>query len=76
MADKFDPYREALILETVTVWPEDYDELTAEEKQRIEAALHADPANCSSLAYIRLHTGFCRSITVTDDDVQRVSAAT
>ncbi len=23
MADKFDPYREALVVETATVWPED-----------------------------------------------------
>ena len=25
MADKFDPYREALVMELATIWPEEYD---------------------------------------------------
>jgi len=74
MADKYDPYREALVLESDTVWPEEFGDLSAEEKQRISESLHADPASCSQLEYIRLHTGFCRRITVTDEDIARVSA--
>ncbi len=73
MPDKFDPYREALIVETNTVWSDDYDDLEPAEKTRIENALHDDPAHCSQLEYIRMHTGFCRQITVTPDDVERVS---
>jgi len=70
--DKFDPYREALIMETNTVWSEQYDELELDEKRRIEEALQADPENCAYLEYVRTHTGFCRQITVTDQDIERV----
>ena len=73
MADKFDPYREAVVVETTTVWPEEYDELEPAEKARIAEALHADPENCANLEYVRMHTGFCRQITVTEDDIERVS---
>ena len=72
MADKFDPYREALIVETKTLWPDEYDDLDAQEKFRIATALHSDPENVAILEYVRQHTGFCRTITVTEDDVQRV----
>jgi hypothetical protein len=72
VADKFDPYREALVMETNTVWPEEYDHLEPVEKARIETALHADPQSCSQLEYVRGHTGFCRQITVTADDMARI----
>lgn len=75
MPDQFDPYREALVIETATVWPEEYDGLEASEKQQMEASLHADPESCAHLDYVRSHTGFCRQITVTDDDVQRLQSA-
>ena len=75
MPDKFDPYREALIVETATVWPEEFDELEAAEKQRIEEALHADPQSCTQLEYVRMHTGFCRQITVTRADVERLQSS-
>ena len=75
MADKFDPYREALVVEQVTVWPDEYDGGEAVEKQRIEAALHADPESAAILEYVRMHTGFCRQITITEDDIERTSAA-
>jgi len=74
MADKFDPYREALIVETDTVWPEDYDDWESVERQRVAEALHADPESASHLEYVRVHTGFCRQITVTPDDLDRVMA--
>ena len=72
--DKFDPYREALVLETSTIWPKDCAEPAADEKARIEAALHASPEQCGHLKYVRLHTGFCRQITVTPEDLQRVGS--
>jgi hypothetical protein len=72
MPDKFDPYREALVMETRTIWPEDLARLDADRRARIAAALHADPAHASHLDYIRVHSGFCRQITVTEADVQRV----
>lgn len=71
MADKFDPYREALVMEQTTVWPDEYDELEPNQKARVEAALHAKPQDCANLEYVRTHTGFCRKITVTPDDYER-----
>jgi len=72
MPDKFDPYREALIMETLTEWPAEFDELDAGEKYRIATRLHADAENCANLEYIRVHTGFCRKIVVSAEDVERV----
>ena len=74
MPDKFDPYREALVMETTTVWPEEYDHMEPQDQQHIATALHADPENCGDLEYVRTHTGFCRKITVTPDDVERVKS--
>ena len=72
MPDKFDRYREALVVETNTIWPAEHQGLEAAEKRRIEQALHADPKGCAQLEYVRQHTGFCRQITVTAEDIQRV----
>jgi hypothetical protein len=73
VADKFDPYREALVIETTTVWPEECAQIEPSKRRQIEEKLHADPAHCSNLEYIRVHTGFCRKITVTAEDVDRLS---
>ena len=43
MADKFDPYREALIVETETQWPEEYDDWEPRERARVEYLLHQKP---------------------------------
>ena len=43
MADKFDPYREALIVETETEWPEEYDDWEPRERARVEHLLHQKP---------------------------------
>ena len=73
MADKFDPYREALVMEINTIWPAELVHLPPAEKQRLEQRLHATPAECANLEYVRTHTGFCRTITVTPADVERLS---
>jgi hypothetical protein len=72
VADKFDPYREALVMETHTIWPAEYDDLPAAEKLRLEGQLHAKPEACGGLEYVRTHTGFCRQITVTPADLARL----
>ena len=72
MADKFDPYREALVVETATVWPADW-QVQQPQRPALEEKLHADPAACAQLEYIRVHTGFCRRITVTPTDIARLS---
>ena len=73
MPDTFDPYREALVMETTTLWPPELTDIPPAERVRIEEKLHSDPAKAAQLDYVRTHTGFCRQITVTDADVQRVS---
>jgi hypothetical protein len=77
MADKdkepFDPYREALVVETRMIWPEDLPAVDPARRQRIEQQLHAQPEKATGLEYVRLHTGFCRQITVTADDLKRLA---
>ncbi len=75
MADKFDPYREALVVETDTVWPEGLAERSVEERGRIAEQLHADAQHAVDLQYVRLPTGFCRRLTVTPADLERLNAA-
>lgn len=75
MPDKFDRYREALVVETNTVWPNELAQLEPAEKSRVEEALHASPEQCAELTYVRVHTGFCREITVTAQDLERVRGA-
>lgn len=72
MPDKFDPYREALVMEQTTIWPEGFDGIEPDERASIEQQLHADSKHCAHLEYIRSHTGFCRQITVTDEDLNRI----
>ncbi len=71
MANTFDPYREALVIETKTVWPADLNRAPDEksEREKIAARLHADPAKATELEYIHLHAGFIRKITVTATDL-------
>ena len=73
MADTYDPYREALVMETETVWPDEYADMPLAERKRIAYALHEKPAEAAHLEYVRVHTGFCRRIVVTPEDIQRLS---
>ncbi|MEX0671691.1 MAG: hypothetical protein WD060_14670 [Pirellulales bacterium] len=75
MANAFDPYREALVVENHTVWPNVYEDWSETDKARVEALLHASPRGAADLDYLRQHTGFARVITVTAEDVDRVSVA-
>lgn len=73
MPNAFDPYREALVVEHQTVWPPDYDDWTAADRQRVETLLHGAAEDACELEYVRQHTGFARVITVTPADLERVS---
>ena len=73
MADKFDPYREALIVETSTVWPEG-TEIDPRYQSELETLLHASPEEADELEYVRTHTGFCRQIVVSQEDIERVTS--
>lgn len=74
MPDKYDPYRDALVVEERTIWSEVSTDLSDERRRELERKLHADAAACGHLEYVRLHTGFCRQITVTPEDLARLSA--
>jgi hypothetical protein len=74
MGDSYDAYREALVVETVTIWPDEFSDLGPAERKRIEEQLHANPQEAPGLAYVRLHTGFARQITVTAEDLERLKA--
>jgi hypothetical protein len=74
MANPFDPYREALVVEQSTIWPETLTNAPTApaERERIEKLLHQEPAQAAELEYIRLSTGFQRKITVAADDLERL----
>src|SRR5437763_629541 len=72
MVDEYDPYREALVLETETIWPDEYDDWEPSRKLAVATQLHADPKQASQREYVRLHTGFCRRIYVTPEDLERL----
>jgi len=72
MGDPFDPYREALVIEQSTLWPEELAHVSLGERNRIEALLHARPQEVKEMAYLRLATGFHRQITVTPEDLHRL----
>ncbi len=75
MPNAFDPYREALVVENHTVWPDAYEDWSRADKSRVETLLHASPSEAAELDYLRQHTGFARVITVTPADLERVSVA-
>lgn len=72
MANEFDPYREALVVECATLWPPDRYDLTAEQQSALESALHCQPQLAQELTYVRLPTGFCRQIRVMPEDLARL----
>ncbi|HYO23403.1 MAG TPA: hypothetical protein VEQ85_00480 [Lacipirellulaceae bacterium] len=74
MADSYDPYREALVMETETEWPEELAQYDRAARARIALALHSAPDQAEHLEYLRTHTGFCRRIVVTPGDVARVGS--
>lgn len=72
MANEFDPYREALVVETSTLWPDELSLDDPQTREHIEEALHAAPQEAAELTYDRQHTGFARVITVTPEDLKRL----
>jgi hypothetical protein len=71
MANTFDPYRESLVVETLTVWPESLpgEPLGDSDRRHIEDRLHADPSHATELEYVRVSAGFVRKITVAPADL-------
>jgi hypothetical protein len=74
-ANPWNPYLEALVQESETIWPQDLNLVNPVDRARIEVQLHADPAKAEKLEYVRLHTGFSRRITVTAADLARLTGS-
>jgi hypothetical protein len=72
MSNEFDPYREALVMETFTIWPDEFDGWDQSQRATVELRLHAEPEKAAQLTYERQHSGFSRVITVTSDDIARI----
>lgn len=76
MPDPFDPYREALVVEELTLWSPDARSQATEweprRRRRFERLLHAEPDAATELNYVRVHTGFCRQITAQPNDINRL----
>ena len=72
MANEFDPYREALVIETSTLWPDGYVAWDEASKERVAQQLHDAAADAAELKYERMHTGFARVISVTPEDLKRL----
>ena len=47
MPNQLDPYREALVVEQQTVWPDDYEDWSEADRSRVEMLLHAAPAEAA-----------------------------
>ena len=79
MSEPFDPYREALVVETATLWSPEARSLAAEwepaQRNRVERLLQTNAAEAAELNYVRVHTGFCRQITVQTADLDRLQAS-
>ena len=70
--NEFDAYREALVMEYETDWPQEYAAWDVKRREAAGKRLHAEPQQAAQLEYVRLHSGFCRKITVTPADVSRL----
>lgn len=79
MSEPFDRYREALVVEMETLWSPEARAAVSDwepaRRQRFERQLHAGAAEAAELNYVRVHTGFCRQITVQTADLDRLQAS-
>ena len=72
--NKYDPRVDSLTVETITVWGDDMQDLSDEDRKWLARAIHEKPHLASKVAYERAHTGFTREITVTSEDIERLYA--
>jgi hypothetical protein len=70
---KFDHRVDSIVAELRTVWSPEVPDLPADRRGKIARWLHAHADQAANVVYDRTHTGFCRTITVTAKDVERVA---
>ena len=69
---KYDPRVDSLVVETVTNWDPSIQGLSVEDRAVVEEEIHRHPQLASKIEYERAHTGFTRTITVTEEDIARL----
>ena len=69
---KYDARVDDLVVEALTHWDPAVGKLTDGDREWLSAAVHRNPELASKIEYERAHTGFCREITVTVEDIQRL----
>ncbi|GIX03337.1 MAG: hypothetical protein KatS3mg113_0343 [Planctomycetaceae bacterium] len=76
MADynKYDPRVDSLVVETRTLWDPALSKISEADKQWFSTLIHKQPHKASKIDYERTHTGFIRTITVTQEDIARIYA--
>lgn len=72
MGDVVDPYREALVVEEETVWPQNGAEIDPALRAAIHKLVHEQPGLAGELFYIRVFTGFCRRLVLRPEDLERL----
>lgn len=70
---KFDRRVDSIVAELRTEWSPEVPDLPADRRREIARWLHAHADQAAKIAYDRTPTGFCRTITVTAEDVERVA---
>lgn len=70
--DHFDRRLETLVMEEHTVFDDELRELSEDDHRWLAASLHAEPHRAAIVRYVRHHTGFCREIHATRQDVERL----
>lgn len=70
--NQYDERRETLVVEKKTLWQAD---VPAADRASIATALHRNPQEAKKVEYVLCSVGLIRRITVTPEDVARLSAA-
>jgi hypothetical protein len=70
--DRFDRRLETLVMEQRTLFDDELNELSDDDRRWLAAAMHREPYRAACVRYERQHTGFCREIVATRGDVERL----
>ena len=74
--EAFNPRLERLVVEIRTEWAAVIADVPRENRPALARQLHADPSACIEVRYDRMHTGFCRVVVVSPEDLERLGVST
>ena len=72
--DKYDKRLESLVVETITHWSPEINNISEQDKVSLAKAIHEHPELATRIRYERMHTGMLREITLTVADLERLYA--